>query len=43
MRELVIHTKTTEKTGVVIENGEVHEYVIDRPGDTTLTGSVFFG
>ncbi|WLR46139.1 ribonuclease E/G [Halobacillus litoralis] len=43
MRKLVLHTKAAEKSGVVIENGEIHEYVIDRPGAEKLTGSIFLG
>ncbi|CDQ18134.1 RNAse G [Halobacillus karajensis] len=43
MRKIHIHTKTTEKTGLVIENGEVHEYVFDRPGAKKLAGSIFLG
>ncbi|MBX0358858.1 ribonuclease E/G [Halobacillus sp. Nhm2S1] len=43
MRQLLLHTKAAEKSGVVIENGEILEYVIDRPGAEKLTGSIFFG
>ncbi|WP_160915450.1 ribonuclease E/G [Halobacillus litoralis] len=43
MRKLVLHTKAAEKSGVVIENGEIHEYVIDRPGAEKLAGSIFLG
>ncbi|RDY66056.1 hypothetical protein DXT76_21220 [Halobacillus trueperi] len=43
MRKIVLHTKAAEKSGVVIENGEIHEYVIDRPGAEKLTGSIFLG
>ena len=43
MRKLVIHTRPIEKTGVVIENEEICEYVFDRPGVHTLTGSIFYG
>ncbi|SFJ16534.1 ribonuclease G [Halobacillus dabanensis] len=43
MRKLVIQTKPLEKTGVVIENEEICEYVFDRPGVRTLTGSIFYG
>ncbi|WP_226583364.1 ribonuclease E/G [Halobacillus litoralis] len=42
MRKLVIHTKTSEKTGLVLEQGNIQEYVIDRPGVKTLTGSIFW-
>ena len=43
MREIVFHTQTSEKTGVVIENNHINEYVIDRPGVKALTGAVFVG
>lgn len=43
MRKLVIQTKPLEKTGIVIENEEICEYVFDRPGVQTLTGSIFYG
>ncbi|MCA1009815.1 ribonuclease E/G [Halobacillus halophilus] len=43
MREIVFHTQTSEKTGVVIENNRINEYVIERPGVKALSGAVFVG
>ncbi|MGP4074541.1 ribonuclease E/G [Halobacillus sp. K22] len=43
MREIIFHTNTSEKTGVLIENNHINEYVIDRPGVQTLTGAIFVG
>ncbi|WP_164908600.1 ribonuclease E/G [Halobacillus litoralis] len=43
MRKLFIHTKTTEKTGVVIEQGKIQEYVVDRPGVKVISGAIFCG
>ncbi|WP_161484900.1 ribonuclease E/G [Halobacillus sp. KGW1] len=41
MRKLVLHTETTEKSAVVIENGVIQEYVLDRPGAEALAGSLY--
>ncbi|WP_027955265.1 ribonuclease E/G [Halobacillus kuroshimensis] len=43
MRTLIIQTKTTERTGLLIESGKVQEYKMDRPGARTLTGSIYCG
>ncbi|MCA0982612.1 ribonuclease E/G [Halobacillus yeomjeoni] len=43
MREISIHTNTTEHSGIVMEEGEIREYVMERPGDSILTGSIFLG
>ncbi len=43
MRSIVLHTQPSEKSGVVIENNEVTEYVNIRPEVNTLSGSIFSG
>ncbi|MCA0969942.1 ribonuclease E/G [Halobacillus litoralis] len=43
MRTITLHTKFTEKTGVVTEEGRVSEIVFDRPGQSVQTGSIYMG
>ncbi|RWZ59946.1 S1 RNA-binding domain-containing protein [Halobacillus fulvus] len=43
MRKLMIQAKTSEKTGVVTEGDLVCEYILDRPGSVSRTGSVYLG
>ncbi|MGI8316006.1 ribonuclease E/G [Halobacillus mangrovi] len=43
MRKIIIHTKSTEKTGLVLENQQICEYMVDRPGRELLSGSIFVG
>ncbi|UOQ46255.1 ribonuclease E/G [Halobacillus salinarum] len=43
MKTLVLHTKPAEKSGVVLENRQITEYMFERPRDTFLSGSIFLG
>ncbi|ARI76932.1 ribonuclease E/G [Halobacillus mangrovi] len=43
MRKIMIHTKSSEKTGLVLENEQISEYMMDRPGREVLSGSIFVG
>ncbi|GGF06856.1 hypothetical protein GCM10010954_01650 [Halobacillus andaensis] len=43
MRTIAIHTKTSEKVGLVIDNGQLIEYVATRPQAFQLSGSIFKG
>ena len=43
MISLYISTQTTEKIALAIENNEIKEVVIDRPGQPQLVGSIFVG
>ncbi|MYL19912.1 hypothetical protein GLW04_08440 [Halobacillus litoralis] len=43
MRTFIIQTKTAERTGLLLEEGKIQEYKIDRPGARTLTGSIYCG
>ncbi|MFG6148380.1 ribonuclease E/G [Halobacillus sp. B23F22_1] len=43
MRTIAIHTKTSEKVGLVIDNGQLIEYMATRPEASQLSGSIFKG
>ncbi|KHE70604.1 ribonuclease E/G [Halobacillus sp. BBL2006] len=43
MRKIILHTKSSEKTGLVLENEQICEYIVERPGSEVLSGSIFVG
>ncbi|MCP3025543.1 ribonuclease E/G [Halobacillus sp. A5] len=43
MRTLAVHTRTSEKVGLVIDHGRVTEYTAARPEAPLLSGSIYKG